>query len=150
MNRALTLALASAVLFSWSALSRAQAYPAKPIKVIVPIAVGGPPDIAARLVAQKMAEGLGEPLIVENRPGAGGTIGGLVAAKAAPDGYTLLVGSVTSLSLGPVLFPNAGFDPVKLLAPDRRTERRPCRFRPCSRTARPRCRVGSPRSVRRS
>ncbi len=122
MNRTLlrgcALALAGAVLLSsWSAWSQAQNYPAKPIKIIVPIAIGGPPDIAARLVAQKMAEGLGQPLIVENRPGAGGTIGGLAAAKATPDGYTLLVGSVTSLALGPFLFPGAGFDPVKLLIP---------------------------------
>jgi len=111
------IAAAAVLSVSWSALALAQSFPGKPIKVIVPIAIGGPPDIAARLVAQKMSEGLGQPLIVENRPGAGGTIGGLAAAKSAPDGYTLLVGSVTSLSLGPALFPHAGFDPVKMLAP---------------------------------
>jgi tripartite-type tricarboxylate transporter receptor subunit TctC len=110
--------IAAVVLFgSWCGAASGQGYPNKPVRIIVPIAVGGPPDIAARLVAQKMAEGLGQPLIVENRAGAGGTIGGLAAAKSAPDGYTLLVGSVSSLSLGPALFPNAGFDPVKMLVP---------------------------------
>ena len=106
-----------AALFLSTETAFAQAYPSKPIKVIVPIAIGGPPDIAARLVAQKMAEGLGQPIIVENRAGAGGTIGGLAAARSPADGYTLLAGSVSSIALGPALFPSAGFDPVKLLAP---------------------------------
>ena len=101
----------------WSGAVIGQAYPSKPIKVIVPIAIGGPPDIAARAVAQKMSESIGQPLVIENRPGAGGTIGAQAAAKSPADGYTVFVGSVTSLALGPALFPKLGLDPVKLFAP---------------------------------
>jgi tripartite-type tricarboxylate transporter receptor subunit TctC len=95
----------------------AQAYPSKPIRVIVPIAIGGPPDVAARAVATKMSESMGQTLVVENRSGAGGTIGALAAAKSPADGYNVFVGSVTSLALGPAMFPKAGVDPVKQFAP---------------------------------
>jgi tripartite-type tricarboxylate transporter receptor subunit TctC len=95
----------------------AQTYPAKPIRVIMPTAPGSPPDHALRVLATRMAEGIGQPVIVENRGGAGGTLGAAVAAKAAPDGYTLMMGSPTSLSIGPAMFPSAGIDPVKMFAP---------------------------------
>jgi tripartite-type tricarboxylate transporter receptor subunit TctC len=94
-----------------------QAFPSKPLKVIVPLGPGAPPDVAARMVAQKMAESLAQPIVIENRSGAGGTIGGLAAAKSPPDGYTLFMGSITSLAMGPALFTNMGFEPIKLFAP---------------------------------
>ncbi len=95
----------------------AQAYPAKPIRVIVPLAAGSPPEYALRVLATKMAETLGQPLVIENRGGAGGTIGAAAAAKSAPDGYTTLYGSITSLAIGPNVFKSAGIDPVKMFAP---------------------------------
>lgn len=95
----------------------AQGFPSKPIKVVVPLGPGSPPDVSARIVTQKMAESLGQPFVIENRSGAGGTIGGLAAARSAPDGYTLFMGSITSLAMGPALFTNMNFDPVKLFAP---------------------------------
>lgn len=101
----------------WSARTQAQAYPAKPIRVIMPTAPGSPPDYALRVLATKMSEGIGQPIIVENRGGAGGTLGAAAAAKSAPDGYTIMMGSITSLSIGPAMFPKAGIDPVKMFAP---------------------------------
>jgi tripartite-type tricarboxylate transporter receptor subunit TctC len=80
----------------------AQTFPARPIKVVVPLGPGSPPDVSARIVTQKMAESIGQPFVVENRSGAGGTIGGLAAAKSAPDGYTLFMGSITSLAMNSV------------------------------------------------
>lgn len=83
----------SAVLVSASA--QAQAYPSKPIKMIVPFPAGGTTDIVARLVAQRMSESMGQPVVVENKGGAGGAIGADIVAKAAPDGYTLLMHNIT-------------------------------------------------------
>ncbi len=79
----------------------AQAYPSKPLKLIVPLGVGSPPDVTGRMLAQKMSENIGQPIVVENRSGAGGTVGGAAVAKSPPDGYTLLMGSGSSLVLGP-------------------------------------------------
>ena len=95
----------------------AQAYPAKPIRVIVPVGVGGPPDIAGRMLVQKMSESLGQAMVIENRMGAGGTIGGHLVVKSAPDGYTLLMGSGSSLVIGPTLFPASAYSPTKSFAP---------------------------------
>ena len=83
----------SAILVSASA--QAQAYPSKPIKMIVPFPAGGTTDIVARLVAQRMSESMGQPVVVENKGGAGGAIGADIVAKAAPDGYTLLMHNIT-------------------------------------------------------
>lgn len=101
----------------WSSRSTAQTYPIKLIRVIMPTAPGSPPDYALRVLTTKMSEGIGQPMIVENRGGAAGTLGAAAAAKAAPDGYTLMMGSITSLSIGPALYPSAGIDPVKMFAP---------------------------------
>ena len=73
----------------WPAL--AQAYPSRPIKIVVAFAAGGPLDFVSRLIAEKMSASLKEPVIIDNRGGAGGNIGGAMVAKAAPDGYTLLI-----------------------------------------------------------
>jgi tripartite-type tricarboxylate transporter receptor subunit TctC len=94
----------------------AQDYPAHPITLVVPYAAGGGNDVIARIVADKMAAALGQPIVVENRGGAGGTIATRQVAKAAPDGYTLLI-ATSSLAINPSLYPNAGYDPRKDFAP---------------------------------
>lgn len=89
------------------------AYPEKPIRIIVPYAPGGNIDVNARIVAPGLSERLGQPVVVENRGGAGSRIGTEMAAKAAPDGYTLLLGSSGSLTINPVFSPNATIDPLR-------------------------------------
>ena len=91
----------------------AQSYPDKPIKMIVPFPPGGPIDTMARLTGQSMSASLGQQVIVENRPGAGSTIGFKAAAAAEPDGYTLLFGSSGSLGVAPALYPSLDVDPLK-------------------------------------
>jgi tripartite-type tricarboxylate transporter receptor subunit TctC len=95
----------------------AQPYPNRPIKLIVPFPAGGPPDTIARLVGNDMSSRLGQTVVIDNRPGAGATIGTRTAASAEPDGYTLLFASTTSLSIGPALFKNLDYDAVKSFAP---------------------------------
>ena len=95
----------------------AQNYPDKPIKMIVPFPPGGPIDTMARLAAQHISTALGQQAVVENRPGAGSTIGFKAAAASPPDGYTLMFGSSGSLAVAPSLYVNAGLDPVKMFAP---------------------------------
>ena len=84
----------------------AQTYPTKPVKVIVPFAPGGNLDVTARLLGEHMAKTLGQPVVVENRAGAGGAIGSEVVAKAAPDGYTLVIGTSGTMVVSPLLVPN--------------------------------------------
>jgi tripartite-type tricarboxylate transporter receptor subunit TctC len=116
-RRILLLALA-AVGMSLDLLdAAAQPYPNRPIKVIVPFPAGGPPDTLARLVGNDISARLGQTVVIDNRPGAGATIGTRVAANAEPDGYTLLFASTTSLSIGPALFKNLDYDPIKSFAP---------------------------------
>ena len=91
----------------------AQDYPAKSIRVIVAFTPGGTSDIVGRLVALKLTEAFGQQAIVDNRPGAGGTIGSEMGAKAAPDGYTLLIGHVGTLAVNPTLYPAIPYDAVK-------------------------------------
>src|ERR671914_727978 len=105
------------LLVVFSAAVSAQGYPSKSIQLIVPFPPGGPTDIVGRLVAQKISEGLGQPVIVENRAGAGGTVGSIAAAKAAPDGHTLLYGSTSTLAIAPSLYKNLPYDPRKSFAP---------------------------------
>ncbi len=95
----------------------AQNYPNRPIKMIVPFPAGGPPDTIARLVANDISSRVGQNVVVNNRAGGGATIGTRAAASAAADGYTLLYGSTTSLSIGPAVFKNLDYDPVKSFAP---------------------------------
>ena len=101
---------AFAIAFGLASVSASAQYPTKPVKLIVPFPAGGSPDIAGRVLAQKLSEGLGQQMVVENRPGAGGTLGAAAAAKSLPDGYTLLLGSTGSLASSPSLYPNAGYD----------------------------------------
>jgi tripartite-type tricarboxylate transporter receptor subunit TctC len=102
---------------SAASIAQAPSYPARPVKMIIPIPPGGPPDIAGRIVAQKLTEGLGQQVVVENRPGAGGTIGAQAAALSPPDGHTVLLGSTGSLASSPGLYSNVGFDSRKSFAP---------------------------------
>ncbi len=89
-----------------------EVYPARPIKVIVPTPAGGPVDVIARLVGNYLTSSIGQPVVIDNRPGAGNTIGSKEAAQAEPDGYTLLYSSASGLVLAPILQKNAGYDPL--------------------------------------
>ena len=90
----------------------AQTWPAKPLRVIVPIGAGSSVDLVARIVCEQLSDQLGQPIIVENRPGAGQTLGAATVAKAEPDGYTLLVNS-SAHTIGPALHPSAGYHPAR-------------------------------------
>jgi tripartite-type tricarboxylate transporter receptor subunit TctC len=94
----------------------AQAYPTKPVRIIVGFAAGGPSDIVARLLAQQLTERLGRSVIVENRPGATGTIGADLVGKAPPDGHTLYLASQTTHAVAPYMYKNVGYDPVNSFA----------------------------------
>ena len=95
----------------------AQAYPTKPVRLVVPFPPGGSTDIVARIVAQKLGDRIGQPLVVENRGGAGGTIGTDAVAKAAPDGYTLGFASTSTHAVAPAVYAKLGYDPIKDFAP---------------------------------
>jgi tripartite-type tricarboxylate transporter receptor subunit TctC len=109
--------LASTVASTLAAPARAQSYPTKPIKIIVPYPAGQSTDILGRVMAEQFTKSLGQQVIVENRPGAGGTIGADVAAKAAPDGYTLLMMTISTHIIAPVVYPKLPYDPIKDFAP---------------------------------
>jgi len=91
----------------------AQAWPSKPIRLIVPYAAGGPVDISSRLLAAKLQESLGQPVLPDNRPGAGGNIGVDLTAKSAPDGYTLVMSAIATLAINPSLYASLPYDPLK-------------------------------------
>jgi len=95
----------------------AQQYPAKPVRIVVPFPPGGPTDIVARLMAPKMAEALGQQVIIDNRGGAGGAIATEQVAKSAPDGYTLIMGTIGGLAVAKSLNPKLGYDTLRDLAP---------------------------------
>jgi tripartite-type tricarboxylate transporter receptor subunit TctC len=90
----------------------AEPYPTRPIKIIVPTPAGGPVDVIARLVGNYLTQTIGQPAVVDNRPGAGNTLGSKEAAQAEPDGYTLLYSSASGLVFAPMLQKNAGYDPI--------------------------------------
>lgn len=102
---------------TWGVTALAQGYPTKPIKLIVPFTPGGPVDILSRISAQELSEGLGQPIVVENRGGAGGTIGTKAAANAPSDGYTIVLGTSGALTMAPSLYPKVGYDPENSFAP---------------------------------
>src|SRR5262245_49037921 len=101
---------------AFSAQSASAQYPTHSLKLIVPFPPAGATDIVGRIVAQKLGERLGQPVVVENRPGAGGSLGSDLAAKAAPDGYTILIATSSTHSIGPVL-QKLPYDPIKDFAP---------------------------------
>ncbi len=100
-----------------SAVATAQPWPSKPIRIIVPYPAGGTSDILARALGPGITAVLGQPVIVENKPGSTGNVGAEMVAKSPPDGYTLLLADIGSLAIGPSIFPALPFDPVKDFAP---------------------------------
>lgn len=118
MNQATPLA--AGLIFTSLLVSTAMAqpsYPTKPVRLIVPFAPGGPSDIIGRLVGQKLADGLGQSVVADNRGAAGGIVGFELAARAAPDGYTLLLGSAGGLTMNPSLYLKLPYDPQRDYAP---------------------------------
>jgi tripartite-type tricarboxylate transporter receptor subunit TctC len=109
--------LLAAAAFAAVSPAQAQNYPNRPITLVIPFAPGGSTTIVGRGVAEKMSELLGEKIIIDNRPGAGGTVGTRAVAKSEPDGYTLLLGYTGTLAIGPSLYKNVGYDPRKDFAP---------------------------------
>ena len=110
------LAMALALLAPWTGV-HAQGYPSKPVQLVIPFPPGGATDIAGRLVAKKLAERLGQPIVIDNRPGAGTVVGAAFVAKAAPDGYTLLISSGSTFTVNPALMPKLPYDPIKSFEP---------------------------------
>ncbi len=116
-SRAVAVAMAVSAALAWHSAARAQqAYPAKPIRLILPFPPGGSTDIVARLIGQKLTESWGQPVLIENRPGAGGNIAAETAARAAPDGYTLFQVNVAN-AIGATLYPKLSYDLITSFAP---------------------------------
>jgi tripartite-type tricarboxylate transporter receptor subunit TctC len=113
----LTLLLIAAVAAATQANAQTPVFPAKAVRFVVPFPAGGPLDIAARAIGQKLNEGWGQPVIVDNRPGAGGNIGAEMVAKAVPDGYTILMGAVSTHAINPWLYAKMPYDPIRDFAP---------------------------------
>lgn len=95
----------------------AQSYPSKPIRLVVPFAAGGPTDVYARSVGQELSKLLGQPVIVDNRPGAGGNVGADIVAKSAPDGYNIVLGAVGAFAVNMTLYPKMPYDVLRDFAP---------------------------------
>lgn len=103
----------AATMVACASIAHAQTYPSKPIKMIVPWPPGGGVDTAARMISQPLSERLGQPIVIENRPGAAGNLGTALFTHESPDGYTLLMGSLSPNAVNPHLYTNLGFDPIK-------------------------------------
>ncbi len=113
------VALLAVTLCAWTLVlppANAQTYPTRPIKVVVPFPPGGPTDGMARIISERLGAVLGQAIVIENRGGAGGGIGGKFVAEADPDGYTLLMSPGGALTTGPAVNPNIGYDPAKVFA----------------------------------
>ena len=115
--RRIAAALGLIVALASGGPAHAQEYPNRTIRLIVPFPAGGVLDVMGRLIAQNLSATLGQQIIVDNRPGAGSTLAGRDAARAEPDGYTLLLGSAATLAIGPALFKNIGYDPDASFTP---------------------------------
>jgi len=114
MQRRTFLAATTAAATLSAAGVRAQtAYPTKPIKFVIPFTAGSSTDIMGRTIAERMAVSLGQPVIIENRPGAGGTLGATIVAQAQPDGHTLVLSNTAPFSVSPFVYPSVRYDPVK-------------------------------------
>jgi tripartite-type tricarboxylate transporter receptor subunit TctC len=121
MKRARTVVALLSALTATGAVAQAERYPLKPVRLIIPVAPGGGTDFLGRLLAQKLTDNLGQPFVVDNRSGAGGSIGAMAVAKAEPDGYTLILGYTASHGINPALSklpydPVTDFSPVSLIA----------------------------------
>ncbi len=116
MARSMKFSSALAAL-AFCALAQAQGYPNRPLRLVVPFPPGGVTDISSRVVAQKLSAEIGQPVVVENRAGASGMIGAEAGAKAAPDGYTLTMGNISTLAINAVTFAKLPYDPVGSFAP---------------------------------
>ena len=112
-----TVAVATACVISGGAAVAQPAYPDRPIRLVVPFPAGGATDLLARLIGQKLEKALGQPVIVENKAGAGTIVGANAVAKSAPDGYTLLMATSTTLAINPSLYGKLPYDPVKDFTP---------------------------------
>jgi tripartite-type tricarboxylate transporter receptor subunit TctC len=108
---------ALAVALGIASAAWAQAYPQKAVRMVVPFAPGGTTDIVARLIAAKMGPALGQSVVIDNRPGANGIVGSEVVAKAAPDGYTLMMGYLGNLAMNPALYAKLPYDPIRDYVP---------------------------------
>lgn len=117
MKRRAIIAAAAAVASFTGHAAAQTAFPSRPLRLIVPFAAGGPTDVFARIVAQRLGDRLGQPVVVDNRAGAGGNIGADLAAKSPPDGYTLLVGTVSTHAFNIALYPSLPFDPIRDFTP---------------------------------
>lgn len=117
LRRTFLRGLAATCLLAAAPLALAQTYPTKMIRFVVPYPAGGPLDAIARMLAEKMREGLGQQVIVENKPGAGGNLGADAVAKSAPDGYTIVMGAVATHAINPSLFAKMPYDPVRDFEP---------------------------------
>ena len=115
--KTILLAAGIGVAMLLAGVAGAQPYPSRPIRIIVPIPPGGAPDVTARVVGARLAERLGQAVVIENRTGSNGNIAGDLVAKAAPDGYTLLLGQDTLITVNPHLYSKMPFDPLKDLVP---------------------------------
>lgn len=115
--RGVLFALVLSFLPSLSQADAAGGYPEKPVRLIVPFASGGPTDLTARIIGEALGRQWGQPVVIENRPGAGGTIGAAAAAKAAPDGYTLFLGGSATHAIAGSLYKNLSYDPQKDFEP---------------------------------
>jgi tripartite-type tricarboxylate transporter receptor subunit TctC len=115
--KAATVFLTTAALVCAAPLARASDYPSKPITLMIGFAPGGPSDVMARILTKKMEEILKQPLVIENRAGAGGSIAGTAVARAAPDGYTVLLATGSLLAINVSLYKNIGYDPEKDFEP---------------------------------
>ena len=113
----LLVGLVGALWFALGLQAQAQPYPVKPIRLVVPFTPGGSTDILARAIGQKMTEAWGQPVVIDNVPGAGGSLGADKVAKSLPDGYTLLMGHIGTLAITPSIYPNLPYDPIKSFAP---------------------------------
>src|SRR5450755_821767 len=111
------ISIVSLTLAALATTAAAQDYPTRPITLVVPYAAGGGNDIMARVAAEKMSPVIGQQIVIENRGGAGGSIATRAVAKAAPDGYTLVLGGTGTLAINPTLYSNVGYDPRKDFAP---------------------------------
>ena len=117
MTRSMALAAGIAALIASAPVATAADYPTKPITLMIGFAPGGPSDVMARILTRKLEEVLKQPFVIENRAGAGGSIAGTAVARAAPDGYTVLLATGSLLAINVSLYKNLGYDPEKDFEP---------------------------------